>query len=429
MELSSTQKHQAKTHLPILICVTITIGIVSGLGGMFLALLLHYIQHIAYGYSPTLEHPENFLQGVTASSAQRRMLVLSLCGLIAGFGWWALHRYGKPLVSIANAIKSDKPTMPVGASIINALLQIITVALGSPLGREVAPREIGAAFACWLTAKTNLSTKNAQIMVACGAGAGLAAVYNVPLGGAVFILEVLLNTLSWSAILPAFCTCVIATAISWIGLGNAPQYSIPNYPLSFSLIAWSIIAGPIFGIASFYFHQLTVAAKKLAPQNWQVLALCIINFAVIGVLAVYFPALLGNGKGPIQLGFTDNLGLDLAVRLLVLRFLIVWSSLRAGAQGGLITPSLANGVLLAIALGGLWSMVWPGTHIGAFAVIGAAAFLAAAQKMPITAIILTAEFTGINFNFLVPILFAVTGAVSTFSLCANKYGRLMILYR
>ncbi|KTD31973.1 chloride channel protein [Legionella maceachernii] len=420
MEQLNRLKSKSEPTLTVLIFVTIAIGIVSGLAGMFLALLLHHIQHVAYGYSHTLAHPENFLQGVSASSIQRRIFVLTFCGFLAGFGWWAIYRYGKPLISIANAIKSDKPHMPIGTTILNALLQIITVALGSPLGREVAPREVGSAFACWLCAKTGLSTKDSQIMVACGSGAGLAAVYNVPLGGVVFILEILLCTLSWSAVIPALCTCSIATAVSWIGLGNAPQYHIPNYPLSASLILWSILVGPIFGVAAFRFHQITTAARQSAPRNWRVLILCILNFIVIGLLSVYFPQLLGNGKGPIQLGFTDDLGVDLAIRLLILRVLIVWSSLQVGAQGGLLTPSLANGVLLAIALGGVWSIAWPGTHAGAFAVVGAAAFLGAAQKMPITAIVLTAEFTGINFNFLVPILFAVTGSVSTFRFYANR---------
>lgn len=407
------------------VLATLLVGIVSGLAGMCMALLLHFIQHLAYGYSHTFTHPETFLEGVRASSIPRRIVVLSTCGLIAGFGWWSVYRYGKPLVSIAEAVKAKKPSMPPLTTLVNALLQIITVALGSPLGREVAPREIGAAFACRLSAKMGLGTQDARIMVACGAGAGLAAVYNVPLGGTVFILETLLFTLSWSAVIPALCTCAIATAISWIGLGNAPQYQLLGFSLdlSYSLVTWSILMGPLFGVAAYLFKQITNAACEKAAHNRRLLVLCIINFVFIGFLAVYFPALLGNGKGPIQLGFTDDLGFALAARLLVLRVFIVWTSLRVGAKGGLLTPSLANGVLMAIILGSLWRLFWPSPPIGAFAVIGAAAFLAAAQKMPLTAIVLTGEFTNIDFNFLVPILFAVTGSISAAHLCSNIFGQ------
>lgn len=419
MQLLNPGKSNAKTRLPTLCFVTLIIGIASGLSGMFLALLLHFIQHIAYGYELThIISKESFLEGVSAASGDRRVLILSLCGLVAGIGWWVIYRYGKPLVSIAKAVESNKP-MPL-ITVAHALLQIITVGLGSPLGREVAPRELAATFTSWFARKTGLSARESKIMIACAAGGGLAAVYNVPLGGALFTLEVLLCSFHWSALLPALVTCAIATVISWIGLGNEAQYHIPNFTISPSLVIWSILASPIIGFTAYWFSRIANAARDKAPKDWRVLPFCLLNFIIIGLLAIYFPALLGNGKGPIELGFSDTLGLKLATALLVFRMLIVWASLRAGAAGGLITPSLANGVLLAIILGNFWGLLDPGIPSGAFAVIGAAAFLAASQKMPITAIVLTAEFTSINFNFLIPIMFAIAGAVTTCDFCMNE---------
>ncbi len=398
------------------------IGVTAGLGGMLLALLLHYTQHIAYGYSPTLIiSNETFLQGVRASSPERRITVLTICGLIAGIGWWIVYRYGKPLVSIETAVKSNKPQMPIPTTTLHILLQIITIALGSPLGREVAPRELGTLLGGWLSAKVGLSLKDTQIMLACAAGAGLAAVYNVPLGGAVFTLEALLLTLRWSALLPALATSVIAAVIAWIGLGNEPQYHIPPYSISYSLVTWSILASPIFGVLGYWFKRIATTMRSKAQHNWQLPILCLLNFILIGLLAVYFPALLGNGKSPAQLEFDDAVSLSITAVLLILRTLIVWSSFRAGAQGGMLTPSLANGALLAVLLGALWNLIWPAQPLGAFAIVGAAAFLASAQKMPLTAIVLIFEFTRINFNFLVPILFAVTGSVAVCGLCNKLY--------
>jgi H+/Cl- antiporter ClcA len=415
-----TQKAKPATSLSVLFFVTIIIGIVSGIGGTLLVLLLHFIQHLAYGLHGEPIATENFLAEVSAASTLRKLIALTLCGLIAGVGWWALHRFSKPLVSIAEAIKSDKPHMPIGTTIVHALLQIITVGLGSPLGREEAPREIGATFACWFAVKSGLGVRDTQIMIACAAGAGLAAVYNLPFAGMMFTLEVLLNTYSWSALIPAITTSAIATVVSWIGLGNAPQYHLPAFTISPPIVIWSILVGPIFGFLAYWFSQIATMAQDKALSNWQLLVLCPLNFVMIGLLAAYFPALLGNGKGPIQLGFNEMLDLRVAVALLGLRILIVWTSFRAGAHGGLITPSLANGVLLAITLSSLWNLLWPGGGPpGAFAVVGAAAFLAAARQMPITAIILSAEFTGINVNFMIPIMLAITGSVSIFSLLKN----------
>ncbi|MCW8445064.1 chloride channel protein [Fluoribacter gormanii] len=411
----------------LLFFATVVIGIVSGFGGMFLALLLHFLQHLAYGHPvfPIIEN-ERFLDIVSSSTASRRVIALLLCGFIAGWGWWAVFRYGRPLVSIANAIKSPRPHMPIKTTIAHVLLQIITVALGSPLGREVAPRELGATFACWLTNKMKLHPKESQVLVACAAGAGLAAVYNVPFGGALFTLEVLLGTFRWFAVIPAITTSAIAVVISWIGLGNQSLYHIPVLILDSSIVIWAILAGPIFGFSAYWFKEITNRAQSRAPRNWKIIISCLFNFFIIGLLAIYFPEILGNGRSAAQLGFDGNmLGLGIAAAILILRLLIVCTSIQAGAAGGILTPSLANGALMAVILGILWSHLWPGISISAFAVVGGAAFLAAAQKMPITAIVLVIEFTGINFSFFIPMLLAVAGSISMFNYCSMR--RLVVM--
>ena len=105
-------------------------GILAGLGGMLLALLLHEIQHLVYGYSQkALISPQSFLEGVTDASAQRRFLALLAAGLIAGCGWWLLARYGKKRVSISAAVNQPDKPMPGITTLIHSLLQIITVAM------------------------------------------------------------------------------------------------------------------------------------------------------------------------------------------------------------------------------------------------------------------------------------------------------------
>ncbi|AOK19714.1 chloride channel protein [Burkholderia cepacia] len=400
------------TRFTRLAAVALLTGVGAGLGGMLLALLLHAIQHLAYGYSTArVIGDESFLAGVTGADPLRRLAVLIVCGIVAGGGWWALYRYGRPLVSIRRAVRAADPRMPVVSTTIHALLQIVTVALGSPLGREVAPREIGALLAGRLAHRAGLTPADCRLMVACGAGAGLAAVYNVPLGGAIFVLEVLLGTFELRALVAAVATSAIAAAIAWIGLGNEHQYTVPPFVLSTPLVAWSIVCGPLFGFAAYGFVRLTARARAAAPRDWRLLLLALVNFAVIGVLAMRFPQLLGNGKGPASLGFDGTLTIGVAATLLALKVLITASSLRAGAEGGLLTPGLANGALLGVVLGGLWSLVWPGASIGACALVGATAFLAASMQMPITAVVLLLEFTRADHDSLVPMLLAVAGSL------------------
>src|SRR6266436_5814815 len=394
----------------ILVLVTFATGVTSGLGGLALALLLRLVQHVAYGHGPhTMAGRQSFLQEVTAASDLRRFLALCSCGAVAGIGWWLLYRFGTPLVSIRQAVRKGGH-MPFWATLTHAILQIVTVGLGSPLGREVAPRELGAALATRLCARANLTPECTRIMIACGAGAGLAAVYNVPLGGTLFTLEVLLGTFSLSASVAALATCVIATLVAQLGLGNGLQYSVPPLAISPSSIVWSLLVGPV-----------TEAARARAPRNWRLAVWCALVFPIIGLLAIPFPQLLGNGKGLAQAGFDSEVGLTLAATLLLLRVVVLVASLRAGAEGGLLTPGLSIGALLGIMLGSFWNHVWPTGSLADFAIIGGAAFLAASMKMPLTAIVLTVEFTGIGQEFLVPLSLAVAGSVSIFHLC-RVYG-------
>lgn len=404
--------------------VTVLTGIGAGLGGMLLALLLHAIQHLAYGYS--IAHvigAESFLSGVTGAEPLRRLAVLTVCGIVAGGGWWALYRYGRPLVSIRRAVRAADPRMPFVSTTVHALLQIVTVALGSPLGREVAPREIGSLLAGRFAHAARLTPDDCRLMVACGAGAGLAAVYNVPLGGAIFVLEVLLGTFDMRALIVAVVTSAIAAIVAWLGLGNEHQYTVPAFVLSTPLVAWSIVCGPLFGFAAYGFVRLTTRARANAPKDWRLPVFALLNFAVIGVLSTGFPQLLGNGKGPASLGFDGTLTIGLAAVLLVLKVLIEAGSLRAGAEGGLLTPGLANGALLGVVLGGLWSIVWPGASIGGCALIGATAFLAASMQMPITAVVLLLEFTRANHDCLVPMLLAVAGSLVAYRLAQKLVER------
>lgn len=406
--------------------VIIAVGVTAGLGGMLLALLLHRIQHAAYGYDlGTILTPESFLQGVTAASPLRRVLVLTLCGAIAGFGWWAVRRFGRPLVSVNQAVGKDEPgpRMPVLTTVAHALLQIVTVALGSPLGREVAPREIGALLATRLSFHAGLASEETRIAVACGAGAGLAAVYNVPLGAAMFVLEVLLCTTAPKAAAAALVASVIASTIAWLGLGDVSQYAVPPLEINGPLIAASIVAGPVFGVAAYVFRVIIRLATSHAEHNWKMVPRSLVVFLVIGLLATQFPQLPGNGKGPSQLGFDGDLSGGLAAGLLVLKLLAVAASLRVGAAGGVLTPSLTLGALLATALCPVVALAFPDISHAGFAIVGAAAFLASSMNMLFTAVLLTLEFTRVSHDFCVPILFAVAGSITTMRACSSLASR------
>jgi H+/Cl- antiporter ClcA len=385
--------------------LVVAIGVGAGLGGAALMLLLHAIQHLAWGY-----REGDFLEGVTRDRDVRRVLVLLIGGLFAGVAGALLARLpGR--VDVSEALWLHGARLPFAKSIAHALDSIVTVALGASLGREAAPQQTGAALASLLAVRERLPDWQRRLLVACGAGAGIAAVYNVPLGGALFALEVLLGTLTLPLVLPALATSTIATAVAWIALPDRPTYIVPPFGLHTSQIVWAIIVGPIAGLAAVAFVHLIARAHAMRPTTTRTrLVAPVLVFGALGLVAIEYPQLLGNGKDLVQLTLVGRLGIGLLAVLLVLKPLATAGCLGSGAAGGLFTPTLAYGVLLGGLLGQLWVHIWPGGLEGSFAVIGGAAVLGAAMQGPLAAVVLMVELTHRVDALMVPILIAVVGA-------------------
>src|ERR1700692_3354500 len=99
--MEASGRNSRDLHWLTLPSVTVAVGIASGLGGMALGLLLHFIQHVAYGYSlHSLISHESFLEGVSDASPLRRFVMLCVCAAVAGIGWSTVYTFGTPLVSI-----------------------------------------------------------------------------------------------------------------------------------------------------------------------------------------------------------------------------------------------------------------------------------------------------------------------------------------
>lgn len=388
-----------------MLLVTVLVGVGGGIGGLAVSVLLHVIQHTVYGYTEG-----TFLHGLETSPPWVRVAALSAAGVIGAVGWWALRKWGAPVVSIEKSVKGQR--MPVASTLLNVGLQIVIVGLGASIGREVAPRELGAMFAGKVAEWTGLTSRERRILVACGAGAGLAAVYNVPLGGAIFAIEILLGELSFATALPAFASSAIATIVARIFVPTTPLYHLPQFALTPSLFVWSTVVGPVLGLAAVGFVWLVRKAGKNRPKDWWILIVMPVVFTLVGVLGAFFPALLGNGRSLGQIAFDAALPLTLISALLVLKVVATVSTIGAGAAGGTLTPSVAIGASLGAVTGGLWALLWPGAPVAAFAFIGAAGFLASSMRAPLTALVLIVEFTGQGPALLVPAMLAIAGSVA-----------------
>jgi CIC family chloride channel protein len=376
------------------------IGVSTGLGAAALTRLLEVLQHLAWHGSGT-----NILDAGRQASALRHFLVLVAAGLLTGAGQFLLKRLSSGNgIDTTAAIWFHAGRMPALRTLGSAVLSIVVVAMGASMGREGAPKQAGAVFANLFADVEDLSDEQRRLLVACGAGAGMGAAYGVPLGGALFALEVMRGRLALRSVLPALFTSLIATAVSWLMVPDAPTYLIPAFPVSASLIFWVLLAAPIAAFASVCYVRLVRWADQNKPRGWQRFVAPSVVLGVLGIVSIWFPGILGNGKDISQELFANQVAPQMLLALLLLKPLATIMCMRSGVPGGLFTPSLTFGALLGGILGHAWSWLWPGVPPGLFALLGAGAVLAATTQGPISAVVLMMELTGRDRSFILPLL-------------------------
>jgi CIC family chloride channel protein len=386
--------------------LVVALGLVTGAAGSLLMEILKLVEHASWSY-----RSGTFLDAVRAAPAGRHVAILLGAALVVGAAVLGLRRLpDSGGTEISESLWLHQGRMAFIPSAARAVVSIVTVGMGVSLGREAAPQLAGAATASRLADWGSLPLWQRRLLVASGAGAGMAAVYNVPLGGALFALEVLLGTLALPLVLPALLTSVIATAVAWITLGTRPTYLVPAYGVHASEIVWAALMGPITGIAAVVWVKTIARANALRPRRWGRFAAPLLVFGALGLISVPYPQLLGNGVDVVQLASVGGLSLGLLAILLVLKPLATAACLGSGAPGGLFTPTLTVGILLAGVTGTAWVHLWPGAAQGSYALIGGGAFLAAAMQGPLSGVVLVLELTRHTDALMVPTLLAVAEA-------------------
>ena len=395
--IPTTLAHPDALRFWVAVCM---IGASTGLAAAALTRLLEVVQRLAWRGSGT-----NILAAARQASGSRHLIVLLAAGILTGVGQFLLKQLSSGNgIDTTAAIWFYAGRMPALRTLGSAVLSIFAVGMGTSMGREGAPKQAGAVFANFFADAERLSDEQRRLLVACGAGAGMGAAYGVPLGGALFALEVMRGKLALRFVLPALFASLIATGVSWVALPNAPTYVIPSFRLSASVIMWVIAVSPIFAFGSILYIRLVRWADKNKPRGWQRFIAPAVVLGLLGTISVRFPEMLGNGKDLSELLFTDRIAIPLALALLLLKPLATIMCMRSGVPGGLFTPSLTFGALLGAVLGYAWSMLWPGVPAGFFALLGAGAVLSATTQGPISAVVLVMELTGRDRSFILPLI-------------------------
>jgi chloride channel protein, CIC family len=378
-------------------------GVAAGLLGALMMAILFNVQYAAFGYhSGSLQH------GVEQASAVRRVGSLLIAGAFGGIAWFVLRRHtsGQPS-EIDEALWHGDGRLSFGRSLGSSVISEVVIGMGASIGREAAPKLLGGAAGSVLAGWGGLSVEQRRLLVACGGGAGLAAVYNVPLAGALFTAEILLGSISLPVILPALACSWIATATAWVYLPDHAVYQgIPDFPFTWPVMTWAVLAGPVIGLISAGYIRLIGWVSYHRARGKTALAAPVLAFGILGVIGIWYPQLFGNGLDMARDAFLGIGSLSLLFALFALKPLVTALCLGSGASGGLFTPTLATGAVLGGALGIAWNLAWPGTPSGGFALIGAAAMIGAAMQAPLSGLALVLELTHSGFGLMVPMMVA-----------------------
>jgi H+/Cl- antiporter ClcA len=387
-------------------CAVIIVGLLAGIAGLATTLLLRSVEHLTYHYAfGTL------LAGVTDSSPARRAVGPMIGGALAGLCWWVLRRR-TTVPPLADAIASSEP-IPRRSLSIDAAVQVLLVGSGASLGREGAPRQFAAALGDlgtrWMK---RLSPDDRRILLACAAGAGLGAVYAVPLGGALFSARIMLRTWHPRALGAALITSSLAVAVGSLVTHDHPVLDWPGPQLSYLLAIGAVLFAPLTLAVGLAFDSIMALARRHAPtRSWVLIPAIAAAGLVTGVCSHWWPELPGNGRSILTVTLNSSMTLGAAAVILVLKPVLTALFLRAGAVGGMLTPSLATGAALGSAVV-LAINASAGTHISVAAVslAGAAGVLAITQRAPIWAALFVWELARPPVWLIVVFLAAAAGS-------------------
>ena len=396
-------------------------GVAAGLIGIAMALLLELFEALFYGVAHG-----GLLERLSAAPPWRRVLAPATGGLVAGGLWWWLRATGGVAdVETAVADRSGQAAARIGLArpFLDAVTQVLTVGAGNSVGREGAPRLAAGAVAARLTTRLGIGRTEGAILIASAAGAGLAAMYNAPLGGAAYAVElVMVSGMRRRGALVAVPVCLIATLVSWLHSHGHPTFEVASPGLSSGTVLGLVLLAPVAAALGVGARRLWswMLAHRVRVLRWLPAAIGVAGL-VTGLVSLWVPAVVGNGRDAMEMALSTHVPevsggaagtvLALLAGIVVLKPVFTGLTLAAGATGGRLAPSLAAGSSAGAALAIALQACGVEAGVAMLALAGAGAVLATTQRAPVFGIVFTWELARAGAWTLVA-LFAVVLAVT-----------------
>jgi chloride channel protein, CIC family len=417
---------ERRVSLLTLCCLALVVGVMTSFGAVALRFLIGLFHNLLYNGTFSIWYDANISEG---PSRFGNWVFLSpiIGGLIVVYlvERFAPEAKGHGVPEVMDAVFYKRGNIRGQVALIKSLASALSIGSGAAVGREGPIIQIGAALGSAFSQVIRLATAQKITLLAAGAGAGIAATFNTPLGGVLFALEILLPEVSNRTFLPVVVATGAATTIGRILIGPDPAFVVPAIQLSLGgalglqeAVAFVLLGG-LCGVASWAFIRLLVIMEDGFPKlPGNAYTQNILGMAVIGAMMVILihafghPYVDGVGYGVIQSTLDGKMTtFGLLALLFALKLLATSISLGCGASGGIFSPSLYLGATLggafAVAVGAI--LPHTGINVPSAAIVGMAAMVGAGTGGVMTAIVMVFEMTR-DYAIIVPVIVAVAVA-------------------
>ncbi len=409
----------ARGHLLALACLAPVIGVAAGLLVALFRLALTEantaridLVNWAHGFGVW-----GLLGVMTGCSAA----VALAAGLVNRF---SPHATGSGIPHVEAVIAGEIRPAPYNLMIVKFVGGVLAIGSGLALGREGPSVQMGSSIAHMLGRLFRRGWADCRVLIASGAGAGLATAFNAPIAGSIFVLEELVGRFEPRIAIVVLSASASAISVSRVILGNQPDFvvTVADYGNPLIHLLYGLL-GIVAGLAGILHNRAILGALALAGKLKRIpveLRAAVIG-AGVGALAWVLPGMVGGGDSITQAALLGNQTLAMIPLILMLRLALGAVSYAAGTPGGLFAPLLALGAMLGLGVGMVLHLLLPGLDIQptAFAVVGMAALFAGAVGAPLTGIILVTEMTA-SVELLLPMLGACFAAMLVTALTRER---------
>jgi chloride channel protein, CIC family len=347
-----------------------------------------------------------------------RALVPVAGGLLAGLVLYFARRAltSAHAVDYMEAVLVGDGRISRGATLANALSSLLTISSGGSIGREGAMVQLAAMIGSRLGRLAHAPVPRLRLMVACGGAAGIAAAYNAPISGALFVSEIVLGSIAMESFGPLIVASVTSSATIHHILGYGPVYDVP--PVQF-ISNWELVLYAVLGVILGHLAPLFLALLEFAKSCFARLRLPLyLQLAagglVVGMISIVVPQVWGNGYSVVGTILHGRLAGVWLLAVLLAKVLATSATVGSRAVGGVFTPTLFIGCALGALFGELVHGALPSvtSQPAAYALIGMGGFLAAATHAPLTSILMLFEMTA-DYQIVLPLMLACVVAYFT----------------